>query len=454
MSMTNKSFIVDGFTYLPEAEAIIAQGISKDMFEEPESPISIGENRIAPWGDSNNLPAEIFDLIEKSEVVGTNNQFNILMAYGQGIKPVIRVTEGDKTKFSDCRDERVLEFFENNDISGYYLEQCSDMCTFNNVFPEIILTKDLKEVYSLRHKEAIYSRYGVADKSGSIFRHYYSAKWKDGATENDLFVTDVLNKFNPFNDLVTRIKERKVKTPRFIIPVNFPTPGKVYYSRPPFWSIFRSGSYDFSTMIWEFKKTLLKNGLKVKYIIYISDKYWEKIFKDEKIDLNDPKAVSDRMEAELQTIKDFMSNDKSSGKGLLVYKQMIASGSGAIEEKYLSIDVLKTDLKGGEFLEDSSEVSNMISYAMSVHPNLIGSAPGKSGGSMSGTDKRELFMIKAALMKPYRDRLLKPLYLIKRFNNWPKDLEFVVPDFEFTTLDKNKSGKQEVIQDSTKQEEK
>ena len=67
---------------------------------------------------------------------------------------------------------------------------------------------------------------------------------------------------------------------------------------------------------------------------------------------------------------------------------------------------------------------------------------------MSGTDKRELFMIKSALMKPYRDRLLKPLYLVKRFNKWPKDLEFIVPDFEFTTLDKNKSGKQEVIQDS------
>jgi len=86
---------------------------------------------------------------------------------------------------------------------------------------------------------------------------------------------------------------------------------------------------------------------------------------------------------------------------------------------------------------------------MSVHPNLIGSAPGKSGGAMSGTDKRELYMIKADMMKPYRDRLLKPLYLVKRFNNWPATLEFIVPDFEFTILDKNKSGKQEVVQDPT-----
>ena len=54
-------------------------------------------------------------------------------------------------------------------------------------------------------------------------------------------------------------------------------------------------------------------------------------------------------------------------------------------------------------------------------------------------------MIKAAAMMPYRDRLIRPLQVIKKFNKWPADLVFKVPDFEFTTLDKNKSGKQEVV---------
>jgi hypothetical protein len=449
------SFTELGFDLLPEVGAIIAQESSKDFFQEPDSPIIIEKRKIAPWGDSNNLPGEVMDMIERSEVVGTNNHFNILMAYGQGVKPVIKRNENGKTVFEDCNDTRVKAFFEDNDIPGYFLEQCSDMCTFSNVFPEIILTKSLKEIFSLRHKEAVYSRYGVADPStGNIIYHYYSAKWKDGITSvDDMVTSEVLNKYNPLRDLENRIIKRNYVTPRFIIPVNFPTPGKVYYSRPPFWSIFRSGSYDFSTMIWEFKKALLKNGLKIKYIIYVSDKYWDNIFKEEKIDVNNPAAVKARKETELQKFKDFIAADKSSGKGLMVLKKTIASGSSAIEEKYITIEVIKADLKGGEFLEDSSEVSNMISYAMSVHPNLIGSAPGKSGGAMSGTDKRELFMIKSALMKPYRDRLLRPLYLVKKFNKWPEDLEFIVPDFEFTTLDKNKKGKQEVVQNSTKAQE-
>jgi len=444
-----------GMEIIPGTNAIIAEVASKDLFEEPDQPITVGDKRIVPWGESNNLPAEVMDMIEKSEVVGTNNHFNILMAYGQGVKPMIRQYDANgKKTYRDCTDKRVLDFFETNDIPGYYLEQCSDMCTFLNTFPEIILTKDLQEVYSLRHKEAVYSRYGVADpRTGNIIYHYYSAKWKDGiSSPDDMVCTDVLNKYNPLNDLQNRLAKRSKLTPRFIVPVNFPTPGKVYYSRPPFWSIFRSGSYDFSTMIWEFKKALLKNGLKIKYIIYVSDKYWDQIFREEKIDTNNPEAIKARKEEELKKFKDFIAADKSSGKGLMVLKKMVASGSSAIEEKYITIETIKSELKGGEFLEDSSEVSNMISYAMSVHPNLIGSAPGKSGGTMSGTDKRELFMIKSALMKPYRDRLLKPLYLVKQFNKWPADLEFVVPDFEFTTLDKNKSGKQEVIQDPNQED--
>jgi hypothetical protein len=90
---------------------------------------------------------------------------------------------------------------------------------------------------------------------------------------------------------------------------------------------------------------------------------------------------------------------------------------------------------------------------MQVFPGLIGPQPGKSSGSMSGTDKRELFHIKLATMAPYRDRLLRPLYLVKAFNKFPANLVWKVVDFEFTTLDKNKSGKQETTTNEQPKEE-
>jgi len=76
---------------------------------------------------------------------------------------------------------------------------------------------------------------------------------------------------------------------------------------------------------------------------------------------------------------------------------------------------------------------------MLTHPSIFAPSPGKNK-TISGTEARELFIIKQAILKPFRDRILKPLYLIKAINNWPQDLHFVIPNLELTTLDKDKTG--------------
>jgi hypothetical protein len=438
----NDSFEVGPLNYFPETQAIVAQVSSVDFLNVPTSTITLDKYKLAPWGDTNNLPAELMDKIKVSDVVGSNLKHNIDMMYGQGVKPFLKVVENGESHLEECTDERVLAFCEDNDIAGYFQEQCTDMATFFNTFPEIILTADMKSIYSLKHKEASYSRWGVADtKTGEIVKHFYSSAWDLGANISNTFVTDVLNRHNPLGDLRNRIANRSVATKRFMLQVNFATPGRVYYQQPYWWSIFGSGAYDYSTMIWNFKIALMKNGLAVRYIIYVSDKYWDLIFSEEKIDRNDPAKMKARKEEEFAKFRDFLSNEKNAGKGLMALKKLIPSANTAIEEKYIVIEELKNSIKGGEFLEDSSEVSNTLNYAMQVHPSLIGSPPGKTGGSLSGTDKRELYHIKSAMMTPYRDRLLRPLYLVKNFNNFPSNLVWKVLEYEFTTLDENKTGK-------------
>lgn len=434
---------VGSLSYLPEAQAIIAQGSSVDFLEVPTSTVTLDKWKIAPWGEMNNLPAELMDKIIKSDTVGSNLKHNIDMMYSQGVRPFLKTVEKGVEHLEECTDDRVVEFCEANDLAGYFLEQCTDMATFFNAFPELILSGDMNSVYSLKHKEASFSRWGVCDtKTGEIIKHFYSAEWAKGAKIENTTVSDVLNRNNPLGDLRNRIASRSVAQKRFMLQVNYPTPGRVYYQQPYWWSIFGSGSYDYSTMIWNFKIALMKNGLAVRYIIYVSDKYWDLIFAEEKIDRTNPEAIQARKQAEFTKFRDFLSNEKNAGKGLMALKKMIPSANTAIEEKYIVIEEVKNSLKGGEFLEDSSEVSNTINYAMQVHPSLIGSPPGKTGGSLSGTDKRELYHIKSAMMTPYRDRLLRPLYLVKAFNNFPKNLVWKVLEYEFTTLDANKTGKQ------------
>jgi hypothetical protein len=44
------------------------------------------------------------------------------------------------------------------------------------------------------------------------------------------------------------------------------------------------------------------------------------------------------------------------------------------------------------------------------------------------------------MTKPFRDRILRVLYLIKAINKWDPDLHFTIPNIALTTLDKNKTG--------------
>ncbi len=443
-----KVITVGGISYLPAAKAIIAMEPSREMLRDPTEILRIGNYEIVPWGETNTLPADVVDKVNRSEVIGANLEFNVLVGYGRGIVPMRRVVENGRVAgYEEVHDDpEVLEFCSNNDVNGYFLEQLYDLKTFSNVFPEIILSKDRTRIVQLRHKEAVFSRWGKMDATlGRITRHYYSAKWGDGADRKSIEVTDVLDRYNPLADLRERLATGKYSALRFIVPIVWPTPGRRYYQLAPWWSLFESGWYDFSIMVPEAKKALMQNRFGVKYIIYLSPKYFKQIFRDEGIDPSDEQAVRSRIDQEHQRFGEFLTGSENSGRGIVALKEIVQTTAGAKEEKYIEIQEVNLGKEGGEYIEDSEEVSNIISYVMGVHSSLIGSTPGKNKGSFSGTDKRELFMMKQALMKPFRDRLLRPLEIIQKFNGWDPGIVFTVPDIEFTTLDQNKSGKQEVI---------
>ena len=86
-----------------------------------------------------------------------------------------------------------------------------------------------------------------------------------------------------------------------------------------------------------------------------------------------------------------------------------------------------------------SEASNALCFSFGVHPNLVGATPGKSQMNNSGSDKRELFILKQSLEKPCHDIMLKPYHVILHYNKWSeRNITVDVPMIELTTLDENK----------------
>lgn len=434
--------------YLSMAETIVING-ERDFLKPAEEPIDVADYKaIVPWGTSNDLPDKIIEKVRKADVVQANLFFNIAVAYGQGIKPMLKEVVDGVATFkeldpADSKMKEILDFFENNDIDSFFLEQVTDMVMFFNVFPEIILNEAGTKVVSLRHKEACFSRWGSIDKKNtSITRHYYCAKWNDSPTKDDITETVVLDRFNTVLSLQENKKASKKGQYRYIIPIHMPTPGRTYYQTPYWWSIFESGWYDFLVMIPKIKAALLKNQLGIRYIIYLHPQYMEDILKYDNIDPNDKVAVEKRIKEEYQAIQDFATGEESAGRGLISFKNYRAVASGIVEEKQIEIVPLVHDIAGGELIADSEEVSNIISYAMQVHSSMIGSTPGKNKGSFSGTDKRELYLMKQGMMAPFVNRVMRPLYVIKRFNKWDERIVFVNSKLEFTALDTNKTGQQ------------
>ena len=305
---------------------------------------------------------------------------------------------------------------------------------------EYIFNQEAKpKLVQIKAKETTCSRVSVIDeKTKKSEWHGYSAGWHKNDLD-DLIATPLLDKQSSLYDLKMRMGiipnneglKEMVKDRSFIHNIRINTPGRFYYTRPYWWSVIASGWYDFSSAIPVYKKALIKNQMTLKYIVYIKLNFWDKLFKNQGI--TEDKKKAECKELFLQNMNDFLSGEENAGKAFI--SEFSYDKLKGFEDKDIIIDSLENKNIGGEYIEDSEEVSNVICYGMNVHPSIVGSSPGKSK-SINGTEARELFIIAQALMKMFQEATLKPLYVAKAMNDWPKEIFFSITNCQLTTTDK------------------
>lgn len=452
-------WLMDDVLYAKEAQAILMMPNRTSTFidEKHLQPLHVGDWCIAPWGYMNLLPQHVMDKIEKVEVVGANANFNWQVCYGNGP----RLT---KLVYSDNPSERVLDdkgnviggkvvdrleihsgevydWLQRSDIPMYFQEVLTDLSHFANAFPVLVPTKDRKGIHSIVHREAMFSRWSIDEKTGAILGHLYSSKWDDNVRADDIEESYVIDEFDDVLDIQSHLADDKVL--RMCYPIYMASPGRPYYSYPVWYSIFRSGWFDHLASIPELKKAILKHNLGVKHIIYISPNYIEDKARQAGVDLKDQKALDELKSKLIAEINDTLTGEDNAGKALASLAKIVPSGNGTAVEKYFTIEKVDNNVQEGEYLTDYETGANVVSYAMGVHPSLIGATPGKNSNSLSGSNIREIFMMKQALSRPMIDRALRPFGAIKKINGWPSDFVLTVPEYTFTTLDQAKSGKVE-----------
>ncbi len=396
-----------------------------------------------PRGRNNNMMYDVLRRVEGNVTVGSNVEFNTKVVMGDGVLVYrkYRNEQGKVVKEEVLPDElpEVFDFLENNDYDQVRQEIANDLVVFADSYVEYIFDKhDKPHLVQIKSKETTCSRISQLDeKTGKSEWHGYSAEWHKG-TAQDVVVTPLLDRQSAMYDLKVRMgmmpgddglpkigKER-----RFVHNLRINTPGRFYYSRPYWWSVFKSGWYDFSCAIPIYKRSMIKNQMALRYLIYIKEDFWSKLYRAKK--LNDEAKQALARKEFLEQMEKFLAGEENAGKSFV--SEFRYDKLKGFEDKDIIISALDNKQIGGEYIEDSEETSNTLCYGMGVHPSIIGASPGKSK-SINGTEARELFVISQALLKRYQDLTLQPLYVAKTMNGWPKDIFFSVVNCQLTTLD-------------------
>lgn len=444
---TDTGFLEDGKFTATSVKPKAGSAISKDV-------------EFVPMGKGDKLPAEIMLKISKNTTVASNIEFKANMAYGDGLLVYRKKTNPDtgKTDIIEVSEDDpgakdIFRLIEDSNYKRVMLEMANDLVVFSDSFAYLAFGRTDKgkkrKIVQIWHREACFSRLSVQDeKTGRIEYHGYSSKWGEEASPENVIVRRFLDRKSPLYDLKVRMgllpdpETGKIKDEEeengYALSLGLPVPGRYYYNRPYWWSIFVDW-YDFSCAIPKFKKALLKHQMVLRYQVSVNKNFYAKLYKSEGI--TEPAKQVERKTKFLQELNDFLSGEENAGKSFVETYEY--DKVNKFEEHDILIKPLESFIKGGEYIEDSEEVTNVICNTMSVHPSLKGASPGKSK-NINGTEARELFIIAQVLFKPLREMMLLPLYIAKKINGWPDDIYFDVPNIMLTTLDKNTGSEKSI----------
>lgn len=398
-----------------------------------------------PRGANDDMPVSIIRSTLKNVTVATNLEFKCRLAFGEGVQVLRRTRDWQGhiivTEVLPSEEPEVYSWLRDNDYDRFILELINDLQTFGDGFVEYVFDRDHEghRVAQIRALESCCSRISKINKNGRIEWHGYCDRW-DEHYSTETVATPLLDRSYPLYDLKQRMgiypgldgRKTAGKDRRFVQMLSMPSPGRFYYCHPYWWSVFLSGWFDFSNSVIDFKKALIHNEMVAKHIVYIKDSYWEKLYKQQGKNTSEERALVRR--EFLESLDNFLAGKDNAGTTIV--SDFAYDPMKGIEQKDIIVEEIDEKKRGGDYIEDSEESSNVLCYGMGVHSSILGNSPGKTK-TINGTEARELFTIQQALSKYVQKLCVQPLYFVREMNGWSADLEFAISNLQLTTLDAN-----------------
>lgn len=358
----------------------------------------------------------------------------------------------------------VQDFLERNNLTQTYLHLAADQILLGMCFPEIELqrtyiddttgravsnTRYQPKAVGLHYRPAHTTRLERMDEQNRINYVYISNQWYDtteqhAATDFRIAALPCLNPEAPIADLRRTLREartanvsRRKRPTRFVLPTQYPTPGRPYYPIPAWWSIFAGGIYEYAYSMIEDRATAKKNSNVIGRIIYIHNDYLMQMYNQMALDTDEKKRKF--REAMYSEINTFLSDKDNMGKPLVSFK--FRDGNGNTTNAWEIVEIESNSKNTADANQkELQEISSIIFFAMSLDSRLVGNTPGDATSS-GGTDLRERYLLKQIQMSPTQQLILYPLQVISAHNEWDrKHLRWTIKREVMTTLDNSKTG--------------
>ena len=450
--MAESDIILEGnVAYLVGAKATVhINGLNRPVGGKTDGgkvkemkPEKYADNRPwAIWGDDDNWPELVREDVKFSIMLSRGIQSKAKMLYANGIMTYkLQYDENGKESIVPFKDPQFELWKQENYLDHMVQKGCFHHEHYNNPFPKLIFSRDKKRVNKLVWEKPRYCRWEKIDASnGKINQCYVSAWFDQFVSADDKKKVKVLPAINLFDD-TDEIMADESKF-EYMFRSMYPLSDNDYYAVPAWNSARESGWLEVEKRVPELKKYMFTNNINIRWHIQIPADHWENKYGKDNWAQYDVKQRQEKVLEQLKEINDFLAGSENS------YKAFVSHfGVDPISKQALpgwKIEKLESGMEKSEFLEDVDQANLEISYALGWDLALSGQS-GKSLGAGSGSDKREAFLIYTSMLRLDREFLLMPLYWIKRYNGWDKDLMFGFRDVVLTTLDKNPTGSEKVV---------
>lgn len=366
---------------------------------------------IEEWGPENDYPQWIMREIADVTLIKPLLAWKAEALYGGGLAYGIETVEGGEEKFERKVIPEIEDWLEQSHIDTYLMEACTNFYYFYNIFPSLTLSRNGSVVNFLTCKESTDARWGERDEKGYLKKCYLSPDWEQhGALDPKTNKFDVLN---PYYHTPENVKQ-DFKAKEVIYPVSFPSPGRSYYQDAP-WHVLVKSWLPIARAIPDFKASMLKNQISVRYIVRVPEWWWNKAYPDFEEKTSEQKQKI--MEEEHRKFDEFFTS-KEKGRSMLTISRDEMQGTNYSQWE---VDVVDHKMEKATYIEDSQEADAHIFKNLAVDPTLFGNGAGKGlDGGGSGSNKRVArnnYMIQT---KPHQDLILKPLRYVARHNGWMK----------------------------------